>query len=170
VARLIVKPHVLWCFLRPSLTEVPSLRRSYPASSDNGPLRHPIRPGLALASCQLIPTAITAGASCVAPDPLCLHAVATTPAGPMELIRSYCSIVAMDGAAVVNGHGRHAAYTEREEVTCRLGAVPNDSVNHAEFWSPPWRGLPNAVGKHPLGQKRDLQPARQSVGQACAAS
>jgi len=34
------------------------------------------------------PTAITAGASRVAPDPLCLHAVATTPAGPMELIRS----------------------------------------------------------------------------------
>src|SRR5260370_14670972 len=31
---------------------------------------------------------ITAGASRVAPDPLCLHAVATTPAGPMELIRS----------------------------------------------------------------------------------
>jgi len=26
-------PHVLRCFLRPSLTEVPSLRRSYPASS-----------------------------------------------------------------------------------------------------------------------------------------
>src|ERR1019366_2190577 len=39
------------------------------------PLRHPIRPGLALASCQLIPTLITAGASRVAPDPLCLHAV-----------------------------------------------------------------------------------------------
>jgi hypothetical protein len=36
----------------------------------------------------LIPTAITAGASRVAPDPLCLHAVATTPAGPMERIRS----------------------------------------------------------------------------------
>src|ERR1019366_7637583 len=49
-----------------------------------GPLRHPRRPGLALASCQLIPTAITAGASRVASDPLCLHAVATTPAGPME--------------------------------------------------------------------------------------
>src|ERR1019366_1411367 len=31
---------------------------------------------------------ITAGASRVAPDPLCLHAVATTPAGPMERIRS----------------------------------------------------------------------------------
>jgi len=31
---------------------------------------------------------ITAGASRVASDPLCLHAVATTPAGPMEPIRS----------------------------------------------------------------------------------
>ena len=56
------------------------------------PLRHPKRPGLALASCQLIPTAITAGASRVASDPLRLHAVATTPAGPMERIRSYGSI------------------------------------------------------------------------------
>jgi hypothetical protein len=33
------------------------------------PLRHPIRPGLALASCQLILTAITAGASRVASGP-----------------------------------------------------------------------------------------------------
>ena len=32
-ARLIVNPHVLRCLLRPSLTEVPSLGRSYPASS-----------------------------------------------------------------------------------------------------------------------------------------
>ena len=48
------------------------------------PLRHPRRPGLALASCQLIPTVISAGASRVASVPLCLHAVATTPAGPME--------------------------------------------------------------------------------------
>src|SRR5436190_18106804 len=52
------------------------------------PLRHPKRPGLALASCQLILIAITAGASRVASDPLCLHAVATTTSGPMELIRS----------------------------------------------------------------------------------
>src|ERR1035437_8993710 len=56
-----------------------------------GPLRHPRRPGLALATCQLTPTAITAGASRVASDPLCLHAVATTPVGSMELIRSYRS-------------------------------------------------------------------------------
>jgi len=40
----------------------------------------------------LIAEAITAGASRVAATPLCLHAVATTPAGLMELIRSYCSI------------------------------------------------------------------------------
>src|SRR5207247_9451440 len=78
--------------LRSSLTEDPYLHRSYPASSVLReycePLRHPNRPGLALASCQLILIAITAGASRVASDPLCLHAVATTPAGPMELIRS----------------------------------------------------------------------------------
>jgi hypothetical protein len=48
------------------------------------PLRHPSQPGLSLASCQLIRTAITAGTSRVASDPLCLHAVAYTPAGSME--------------------------------------------------------------------------------------
>jgi hypothetical protein len=51
-----------------------------------GPLRHPRRPGLSLASCQLTaPRAITAGVSRVASSPLCLHAVANTPAGPMGL-------------------------------------------------------------------------------------
>src|SRR6266566_7608532 len=63
-------------------TGITRLRRYYE------PLRHPIRPGLSLASCQLILIAITAGASRVASDPLCLHAVATTPAGSRELIRS----------------------------------------------------------------------------------
>src|SRR5580692_2772034 len=53
------------------------------------PLRHPTRPGLSLTSCQLIRTAITAGTSRVASDPLCLHAVANSPAGPMET----CSLV-----------------------------------------------------------------------------
>jgi hypothetical protein len=48
------------------------------------PLRHPSRPGLSLASCQLIRAAITAGTSRVAYGPLCLHAVAITPAGLME--------------------------------------------------------------------------------------
>jgi hypothetical protein len=53
------------------------------------PLRHPTRPGLSLASCQLIHTAITAGTSRVAHGPLCLHAVANTPAGQMEV----CSLI-----------------------------------------------------------------------------
>src|SRR5580658_7479109 len=56
------------------------------------PLRHPSQPGLSLTSCQLIPTAITAGTSRVAHGPLCLHAVANTPAGRMEVVRSYHSL------------------------------------------------------------------------------
>jgi len=43
------------------------------------PLRHPMRPGPSLTSCQLIQAAITAGASRVASGLLCLHAVAITP-------------------------------------------------------------------------------------------
>ena len=46
MARLIVHPHVLRRFLRLSLTEVPSLRRSYPASSvlRTSPPPHTARP------------------------------------------------------------------------------------------------------------------------------
>jgi len=55
-------------------------------------LRHPKRPGLSLTSCQLIHLAITAGTSRVAYGPLCLHAVANTPAGLREFVRSYISI------------------------------------------------------------------------------
>ncbi len=46
VARRIVNPHVLRCFLRPSLTEAPSLCRSYPASSvlRTSPPPHTARP------------------------------------------------------------------------------------------------------------------------------
>jgi hypothetical protein len=65
---------------------VTRLRRYYE------PLRHPSPPGLSLTSCQLIPTAITAGTSRVAHGPLCLHAVANTPAGRMEVVRSRHSL------------------------------------------------------------------------------
>jgi len=46
VARLLVNPHILRCFLRPSLTEAPSLHRSYPASSvlQASPPPHTARP------------------------------------------------------------------------------------------------------------------------------
>ena len=57
------------------------------------PLRHPTRPGLSLASCQLILIMITVGVSRVASGLLCVHAIAITPAGPMELVRSSFSIV-----------------------------------------------------------------------------
>jgi len=40
----------------------------------------------------LIAEAITAGASRVATGQLCMLAVAITPAGLMELVRSYCPI------------------------------------------------------------------------------
>src|ERR1700736_2274513 len=75
----------LYLRLLPS-TGITRLHRSYE------PLRHPIRPGLSLASCQLIDTMITAGASRVASGLLCVHAVAITPAGSMELVRSSVSI------------------------------------------------------------------------------
>ena len=68
-------------------TGVTRLRRYYE------PLRHPSRPGLSLTSCQLTLTAITAGTSRVAYGPLCLHAVANTPAGLMEFVRSYDSTI-----------------------------------------------------------------------------
>ncbi len=68
-------------------TRVTRLRRYYE------PLRHPSQPSLSLTSCQLIHTAITAGTSRVTSGLLCLHAVATTPAGPMEPVRSYHSVV-----------------------------------------------------------------------------
>jgi hypothetical protein len=57
------------------------------------PLRHPTRPGTSLTSYRLITTAITAGASRIASGLLCVHAIAITPAGPTELVRSSISIV-----------------------------------------------------------------------------
>jgi hypothetical protein len=88
LGNIIDEHDVLCCFLRPSLTEAPSLRRSYPASSV---IRTSPPPHTAWPSSRELPVdplTITAGASRVAPDPLCLHAVATTPAGPTERIRS----------------------------------------------------------------------------------
>jgi len=67
--------------------QAPSLCRSYPASSvlRASPPSQSARPF----SHEL--PAITAGTSRVAYDPLCVHAVANTPAGLMEFVRSYRS-------------------------------------------------------------------------------
>jgi hypothetical protein len=91
VIRLIANLPFCRRFLRPPSTEAPSLHRSYRLRQYYEPLRHPSQPSLSLTSCQLIHTAITAGTSRVAYGPLCLHAVANTPAGLMELVRSYHS-------------------------------------------------------------------------------
>jgi hypothetical protein len=79
--------------LRPSLTEVPSLRRRYPASSVLRASPPPHGPGLSLASCQLIRLRSPFGVSRVASGLLCLHAIAITPAGSVELVRSFFSTV-----------------------------------------------------------------------------
>jgi integrase len=70
-----------------SSTERATNQRSWPSTK----AAQPTRPGRSLASCQLIPTAITAGASRVASGLLCVHAIAITPAGWMELVRSSLS-------------------------------------------------------------------------------
>jgi hypothetical protein len=90
VVRLIVNPHVLCCFLRWSLTEVPSLHRHYPASAV---LRTSPPPHTAWPVSHEMPVGYdrtTARVSRVAAGPFCLHAVAITPAGLMNPIRSYC--------------------------------------------------------------------------------
>src|SRR5215472_7523913 len=83
LARLIVNPHVLRCFLRPSLTEAPSLHRSYSASQvlQASPPPHTARPISHELPVDPYSLRITAGASRVASGLLCLHAIAITPAG-----------------------------------------------------------------------------------------
>jgi hypothetical protein len=56
-----------------------------------GHLRHPTRPGLPLASCQLILPRSPLGLP-VLRLVLCVHAIAITPAGWVELVRSSISI------------------------------------------------------------------------------
>ena len=74
-------------------TEAPSLHRRYPASSVLRASPPPHTARSVSREYQLIPTAITAGASRVASGLLCLHAVAITPAGSMKHVRSSLSIV-----------------------------------------------------------------------------
>src|SRR6266481_4885950 len=108
-------------------TGVTRLRRYYE------PLRHPTRPGLSLASCQLIHTAITAGTSRVAHGPHCVHAVANTPAGRMELVRSYNSIrfglPTKPGrvGSCITVFGVCSAFTH--VTACTLAKSPSDSLH-----------------------------------------
>jgi hypothetical protein len=85
VVRLITNPVVLCRLLSSPSTEASSLHQHYPASSV---LQASPSPQTARPVSRELPvdsTAITAGASRVAFSPLCLHAVATTPAGWRKL-------------------------------------------------------------------------------------
>jgi hypothetical protein len=156
---LLVNPPVLCCLLRPSLTEVPSLHRSYPASSVLRTSPPPHTAGLALASCQLIPTAITAGASRVASDPLCLHAVATTPAGSMELIRSYRSpdvglphiTVGSAPASQVSRPAQRSLGLQPADLPSRLMRPSTPEAPAALLPPPPLRLLPGGANQFPGG-------------------
>jgi hypothetical protein len=88
----IANPSVLCRFLRSSLTEAPFLRRHYPASSvvRASPPTHTARP-----VSRELPVDpyrdLRWGFPCCLWS-LCVHAVAITPAGSMELVRSSVSI------------------------------------------------------------------------------
>jgi len=160
-------PHVLRRFLRPSLTEAPSLCRSYPASSvlRTSPPPHTARPGSR--ELPVDPLTITAGASRVAPDPLCLHAVATTPAGSMELIRSDCSIVV--GLPHITAGSAPALHFSRPAQRS-LALQPTDSPSRlmrpstpeapaALLPPPPLRLLPGGAIQFPGGSSSRCGPA-----------
>jgi hypothetical protein len=97
------------------------------------PLRHPSQPSLSLTSCQLIHTAITAGTSRVAYGPLCLHAVANTPAGLMET----CSLVPFHQLRPSPKPGRvgscislfEACSAFTHVTACTLAKSPSDSLH-----------------------------------------
>jgi hypothetical protein len=83
-------------------------------------------PGLTLASCQLVMSATTTRVSRVAAAPLCLHAVATTPAGLMERVRSCCSIsVGLPSIAGGSAPALHVSGPTQRSLTLRPACSPS---------------------------------------------
>jgi hypothetical protein len=105
----------------------------------------------------LIPTAITAGASRVAPDPLCLHAVATTPAGSMEPIRSYRSVdvglpqitVGSAPASQVSRPAQRSLGLQPADLPSRLMRPSTSEAPAALLPPPPLRLLPGGAIQFP---------------------
>ena len=89
--------------------------------------------GASLTSCQWIHAAITAGTSRVAPGPLCLHAVANTPAGPMET----CSLIRFHRLRLSPNRRRvgpcialfEACSAFTHVTACTLAKSPSDSLH-----------------------------------------
>src|ERR1017187_3900486 len=139
------------------------------------PLRHPIRPGLSLASCPLIPTAITAGGSRVASGLLCVHAIAIIPAGSMELVRSSVSIdcglpcekVRSAPAIVFSGPAQRSlmlwpARSRSRQATLSIESsgsfVASAAVSIATGWSEPVPGRELHPLKSSAFSRRTLSP------------
>jgi hypothetical protein len=107
----------------------------------------------------LIRTAITAGVSRVASGPLCLHAVATTPAGSMELIRSYGSIHVglpqiTDGSApalTVSRPAQRSLTLQPADSPSRLMRPSTPEAPAALLPPPPLRLLPGGAIQFPGG-------------------
>src|ERR1017187_72523 len=149
------------------------------------PLRHPIRPGLSLASCPLIPTAITAGGSRVASGLLCVHAIAIIPAGSMELVRSSVSIdcglpcekVRSAPAIVFSGPAQRSlmlwpARSRSRQATLSIESsgsfVASAAVSIATGWSEPVPGRELHPLKSSAFSRRTFTPTTQDLfGQAC---
>ena len=123
------------------------------------PLRYPTRPGLSLASCQLIHTAITAGTSRVAHGPHCLHAVANTPAGRIELIRSYDPILfglpsfSRRVGSCIAGFGACSAFTHVTACTLAKSPMRPSAPEASAVSLPPLllRLLPGGANQFPGG-------------------
>ncbi len=168
MARLVVNPHVLRCFLRPSLTEAPSLHRHYPASSV---LRTPPPPHTARPFSHELPvdplTAVTAGVSRVASGLLCLHAVAITPAGSMELVRSSISIVSglpcekvrSAPAIVVSGPAQRSLTLRPARSPSRLATLSIESFDSFVASA----AVPIVTGWSEPVPERELHPLKSSA-------
>ena len=116
----------------------------------------------------MIASAITAGASRVATGQLCLLAVAITPAGLMELVRSYCPI--NGGPPTLHGGRAPALIVSRPAqrslhvTACMLAKSPKrpstPEAPTASFPPPPLRLLPGGANPVP---GRDFHPQSTSA-------
>jgi hypothetical protein len=121
--------------------------------------RRPTRPGLSLASCQLIPTAISAAASHVASGLLCVHAVAITPAGSMELVRQRPSPCNSKVGFCNCFFAACSAFTH--VMTRRVAMRPSTSKAPTASLPPlPIRLLPGGANQFP---GRELHPLKSSA-------
>src|SRR5271157_2633756 len=123
-------------------------------------------PGLVLTSCRLTIPAITAGASRVASGLRCLHAVAITPAGSMEPVRSSISIASglpcekpgrllqLFFRGLLSVHSRYGLHARRVAKRPSTPKAPTASLPPL-----PLRLLPGGANQFPGGSCTRCSPA-----------